>query len=339
MNPKNSYISFCPLVFRTLLFLVLICGGSLALNAQTGRFWMPSDTLHKGRFWSLAGGGAAAYTGTSIGLYHIWYKNYETGPLHSKDDWGQWENMDKWGHLMATYTESYLAYKGARWTGLEENTSIWVGAGVGTLLQLTIEVMDGFSERWGFSWYDLAFNTAGATLFAGQQFLWEEQRVLIKVSTTRPNYSTQLREGTNGLMASPRDAAYDLYGRSIFEYLLKDYNAMTVWASINPNSFLGKHKANSPIPDWLNLAVGIGADGIYGAWGNVWTAPGGERLQLTDYERYQQYYLSLDIDTARIRTRSPFLKTLFSTFRWIKVPAPTLEWNTRGEVIFHPVFW
>lgn len=335
-----TVIRFPKAFARSSVFLLLwMFTFSLSLNAQTGRFWMPSDTLNKERFWSLTGGTTLAYTGATIGLYQIWYKNYDTEPIHSKDDWGQWENMDKWGHAMATYAQSYLAYKGARWTGMSERAAIWTGAGVGMLTQLTIEIMDGFSARWGFSWYDFGFNTGGAALFAGQQLLWQEQRMLIKVSSTRPNYSTVLREGTNGLMASPQDAAYDLYGRTIFEYLLKDYNAMTIWASVNPNAFLGKHKDKSPIPDWLNLAVGIGADGIYGAWGNVWTAPGGERLRLTDYERYRQYYLSLDIDTARIPTRSPFLKTLFSTFRWIKVPAPTLEWNTRGEVIFHPVFW
>lgn len=334
-----TVIRFPKAFARSSVFLLLwMFTFGLSLNAQTGRFWMPSDTLNKERFWSLTGGTTLAYTGATIGLYQIWYKNYDTEPIHSKDDWGQWENMDKWGHAMATYAQSYLAYKGARWTGMSERAAIWTGAGVGTLTQLTIEIMDGFSARWGFSWYDFGFNTGGAALFAGQQLLWQEQRMLIKVSSTRPNYSTVLREGTNGLMASPQDAAYDLYGRTIFEYLLKDYNAMTIWASVNPNAFLGKHKDKSPIPDWLNLAVGIGADGIYGAW-NVWTAPRGERLRLTDYERYRQYYLSLDIDTARIPTRSPFLKTLFSTFRWIKVPAPTLEWNTRGEVIFHPVFW
>lgn len=322
---------------RFILYFFLLI--SFAGYGQSDSFWLPSDTLNKKRFWPLAGGSALAYTGASVGLYQIWYKNYDLEPIHSKDDWGEWENMDKWGHAMTAYTESYLAYKGARWTGLNERQATWTGAGIGTLLQLTVEVMDGFSARWGFSWYDLSFNTGGVALFTGQQMLWHDQRMVLKVSSSRPDYSTMILEGTGGLMASPQEAAYDLYGQNISEYFFKDYNAMTVWLSVNPNSFLGQHKEDSPLPDWLNLAVGIGADGIYGAYGNVWTAPNGERLTLTQYERYKQYYLSLDIDTARIKTKSPFLKTVFSTIRWIKIPAPALEWNTKGEVIFHPIFW
>ena len=338
----NNNIPFPPKTIYSFLKCCLILLFILPFQntyGQNGQFWVPSDTLNKKRLWSLAGGGTLAYSGATVGLYHLWYKNYDLEPIHSKDDWGQWENMDKWGHSMATYTEAYLAYKGARWTGLSERQAIWTGAGVGTLLQLTVEVMDGFSARWGFSWYDLAFNTGGVALFTSQQLLWHDQRMLLKVSSSRPNYSTMLMEGSGGLMASPKDAAYDLYGQHIFEYLFKDYNAMTIWLSLNPNSFLGEKKDKSPIPDWLNLAVGIGADGIYGAYGNVWTAPNGERLSLTQYDRYKQYYLSLDIDTSRIKTNNPFLKTLFSTFRWIKIPSPTLEFNTKGEVIFHPIFW
>jgi hypothetical protein len=301
-------------------------------------FWSPADTLNPKRFWTLAGGGALAYTGASIGLYHAWYKDYELGGFRFFDDWGQWENMDKWGHLMTAYTESYLAYKGARWTGMEEKTAVWVGAGIGTLLQGTIEVMDGFSERWGFSLHDLAFNTAGVAVFTSQQLLWEEQRIWIKVSSTRPQYSTApITNPQTGFTASAREAAYDLYGRNFFEALLKDYNAMTIWASVNPATFSGKPQ--SKWPAWLMVSAGIGADEIFGAYGNVWTTDAGDRLSLRVSQRFQQYYLSLDIDLTRIPTLSPFLKTLFTTLNWIKIPAPTLEWSKRNGLVFHPVYW
>ena len=101
----------------------------------------------------------------------------------------------------------------------------------------------------------------------------------------------------------------------------------------------GKKKENSRFPSWLSIAVGIGADEIYGAYGNVWTTDAGDQLFLSNYSRYKQYYLSLDIDTARIKTNNPFLKTVFSAIRWIKIPAPTLEWSERQGLVFHPIYW
>ena len=114
---------------------------------------------------------------------------------------------------------------------------------------------------------------------------------------------------------------------------------MTVWASVNPHSFLGKKRTDSRFPPWLSLAVGIGADEIFGAYGNVWTTDAGDQLFLKEYSRYQQYYLSLDIDTGKIKTKSPFLKSLFTVIRWVKIPAPTLEWNQRDGFKFHPIYW
>lgn len=326
---------------KIILFLAFIYLGGLSLSGQSSNFWIPSDTINKSRLWLVAGGGGLAYTAASIGLYEIWYKQYPRSNFQFFDDWGEWENMDKWGHAMTAYTESFLAYKGARWVGFEQKSAVWIGAGVGTLLQTTVEVMDGFSERWGFSVYDFAFNTGGVGLFVSQELLWQEQRILLKVSNTRPNYSSSpITNPSNGFTASPREAAFDLFGSNYAEAFLKDYNGMTIWATVTPYSFLSpQQKEQTWVPAWLGVSLGIGAEGIYGAYGNVWTAPSGDRLPLLDIERYKQYYLSLDIDTGRIRTKSPFLKTVFSVIRWIKIPAPTLEWNTKGQLIFHPIYW
>ncbi|OJU23360.1 MAG: hypothetical protein BGN92_03335 [Sphingobacteriales bacterium 41-5] len=45
-----------------------------------------------------------------------------------------------------------------------------------------IEILDGFSNKWGFSWGDMAANVFGAGMFQGQQLLWNEQRIKFKFS-------------------------------------------------------------------------------------------------------------------------------------------------------------
>jgi hypothetical protein len=49
--------------------------------------------------------------------------------------------------------------------------------------------------------------------------------------------------------------------------------------------------------------------------------------------------LSADIDLARIKTKNKTLKTVFSLFNVLKVPAPTVEWNGLGKLKFHPMFF
>ena len=324
------------------LFLIFLFLFNLSpLSGQTLGFWEPADSFHQKRFTYLAGSSALAYTATTIGLYHIWYKEYPQGSFRIFDDWGEWEHIDKAGHLLTAYTESYLAFKGARWTGIEHCKAVWIGAGISTLLQTTVEVMDGFSERWGFSIPDVVSNTIGTALFVGQEFLWQDQRIFLKISNSRPRYPTDPIPANNAptYVTTARDVAYDLYGSNYLEAFIKDYNGMTIWASINPNAFLGNARSKSPLPDWLNIAVGYGAHQVYGAYGNGWRDEEGNAFALTRYPRTRQWYLSLDIDTARIPTDNDFLKTIFSVVRAIKIPAPAIEWRSDGSVRFHPIYW
>lgn len=302
-------------------------------------FLQPSDTLNDWRFWGSAVTGATIYTGVMIGLNELWYSEYERTRFQLFNDLGEWEDMDKMGHLCTAYVEANWVYKGARWTGLEERKSIWLGVALGSLFQASIETLDGFSEKWGFSIPDIAFNTAGVSIFAAQQLIWEEQRILFKVSSYHEPYPDILVPSTSGGSSiSLRDRAKDLYGEAYSARFFKDYNAQTIWASANLRSFMKKE--NSKIPKWLNVAVGYGAENMFGGFDNTWSD--GEVNYVLDenaFPRYRQFYLSLDIDLTRIKTKSPFLKTVFNIINVIKIPAPTLEINTLGKVKFHPIYF
>ena len=47
--------------------------------------------------------------------------------------------------------------------------------------------------------------------------------------------------------------------------------------------------------------------------------------EIPNFERFRQFYLSLDIDFSKIKTNSKFMKAVFTTLSYIKIPLPTLE--------------
>ncbi len=299
----------------------------------------PADTLNKVRFWSSAAAGLTAYTGLVIGLNEIWYKQYERTSFQLFNDVGEWQDIDKVGHLYTAYVESNLAFQIANWTGLERKKSMWLAFGMGNLFQATIEVMDGFSKKWGFSIADIGFNAAGSGLFLGQELLWKEQRMVMKFSSWQKPYPTNLiRSTNNSSTSSASQRASDLYGDAFFAGLIKDYNAQTYWVSGNIYSFLKNE--NSKIPRWLNVAVGYGAENMFGGFENAWEE-GNARYILDEdvFPRYRQYFLSLDIDFARIKTKSKFVNTMLKLLNMLKMPAPALEVNTLGKVKFHPIMF
>lgn len=315
-------------------------GYTQELKIDKYKFLQPSDTFHKGRFWTCAATGASIYTGVMIGLNELWYADYPRSSFHLFDDSGEWNDMDKFGHLYTAYFESRWSYTGARWVGIEERKAAWLGASLGMMYQTSIEILDGFSEEWGFSVPDMAFNTLGSAVFLSQQLIWKEQRITLKVSSnpnSYPDLNILSSDGSTSYLLSQR--AEELYGSNYIASFLKDYNAMTVWASVNVSSFM-PNRPDHKFPKWLNVAVGVGAGNLYGGFANTWEEEG-ITYQLDDdqFPRFQQYYLSLDIDLTRIKTKSHFLKTLFSLVNVIKIPAPTLEFNTQGQVKFHPVYF
>lgn len=322
-----------------LLGCLLLCFEGQAQQADRWKWLEPADTLNKKRFWGSLGTGAAIYSGAALGLYHAWYKDFELTKFRTFDDSGEWQQMDKMGHLLTTYTETRLLYDGARWTGLDKKHSLWLAGAAGMFLQSTVEIMDGFSAEWGFSWSDMGFNALGMGAFVAQEAIWDEQRICFKISTNRrlPQVGETVMSANGQASASVRERHLDLYGRSIPERFLKDYNTMTIWASGNIAAFAPK----SRLPRWLNIAVGYGSANLYGGYQNSWTDDEGNtyRLPQQGYERYREFYLSFDIDLKRIPTRRRFLRSVLSIVNFIKIPAPALEFNTAGKLRFHPVFF
>jgi hypothetical protein len=185
---------------------------------------------------------------------------------------------------------------------------------------LSIEYLDGRSAKWGWSWGDVAADVSGSALYASQQLGWKEQRILLKFSSHKKNYDPSLRARVD-----------DLFGESLPERILKDYNAQTYWLSCNLRSFL----KNTGLPGWLNVSIGYGADGMLGGYENIsYDKDGNIVFNRSDIRRYRQWYLAPDIDLTKIKTSSKFLRTVLFAANCLKFPAPSLEFS-RGQLHGH----
>ena len=305
----------------------------MLIQKKRPSFFTPADTFNQKRFNYALGISTTTYTGFSIALYQAWYKQYPQEGFHTFNDVGEWNDMDKVGHLYTAYFQGVLCYKGAKWTGLNDDKSILVGAICGGLFQTTIEMMDAFSSQWGFSVADIGANFTGIGLFALQQKYWGEQKIMLKVSSLPSSYPNYTVTGSNGTEVTLQQRANSLFGSSFPERFLKDYNAQAYWASFNVNSFLPD---GNKWPVWLNLSLGYGSNNMFGGFENVWESEGEFFAVDKDaFPRVRQYYLGLDLDFTKIKTKNDFLKGLFSIFNIFKAPSPAIELNSKGEVSFH----
>jgi hypothetical protein len=289
---------------------------SIAVNADSTE--LKSCHIQKGRLIGVTVTEGSLYFGSLSGLYFLWYKDYPQSAFHFFNDNGEWLQMDKLGHVTTAYYVSRILHAAHCWAGVSENASIWIGSAISFTYLLNIELLDAFSSEWGFSYGDLVANTIGCALFMGQQFGWHDQRFTLKYSFHPTEYA-QYRP--------------DLLGASFIQQMVKDYNGMSFWLSGNIHSFLPEQ---SKFPRWLNIAIGYGAEGMTGATGNPDNQGG---LRAAEFERYRKFFLSVDIDLTRIRTRSSVLKGIFNILGFIKVPAPAIEFNTKGQFNFYFLYF
>lgn len=256
------------------------------------------------------------YGGAMIGLYSAWYSGYPQTKFHFFNDNKEWLQVDKVGHMYSAYVESKASMELWRWAGLSDKKRIWIGGLSGAAYQTVIETLDGFSEGWGWSWGDFTANCIGSGILVGQEFLWKEQRVDVKFSFHTVNYTEPMLH----------QRADSLYGKSFMNRMIKDYNGQTYWLSANLKSFFPKSK----IPAWLNIAVGYGADGMFGAEDNTWKDKNGNLINRNDIARYRQWYIAPDINLMKIKTKNKLVKTALFFFNSFKFPMPSVGFSKNG---------
>lgn len=267
--------------------------------------------INKKKLYLISGIHIASYASTLFILGETWYKDYPRTSFHTFNDSKEWLQVDKVGHAWTAYNIAKNSASLWRWTGLPRKKSVLLGGITSIGYQSILEYLDAHSAQWGWSWTDMAANVGGTGLYVAQDLAWKEQRIVFKFSAHKEKYE-------NGLLSR----ADGLYGKTLPERILKDYNGQTYWFSGNINSFFKK----SDLPSWVNVAVGYGGKGLFGGFENRAVDNGGNiTFDRRDIQRQRQWYLSPDIDFTRIKTGKKGLKVVFAVLNLIKLPAPALE--------------
>lgn len=271
-----------------------------------------STQLNTKRLNTIVIGAGVSYGVALYALNEAWYKEQGKSDFHFFNDNAQWNQVDKVGHFYSAYQLSNIGKQLFLWTNMsEKNSAIW-GSVMSQALMIPIEVMDGFSVEYGFSWGDIASNLLGAGFFLSQELLWDKQLVKAKFSFHRTEFA-KLRP--------------EVLGDGFFEELLKDYNGQTYWLSFDIYSI---GNGNRKIPKWLNIGLGYGSEQmVYGR--EIENNANG-------YTSHRQYFVGLDFDLSHIHSRKKVVNTLLFVADMIKFPAPTLEF-TNKKINFHWLYF
>ncbi len=295
----NIIIRLIIVFFSIFLFITTGFGQS-----KFNSFLKPSDTLNIQRRNSVIVFESIVFVGGIIQLNKIFNKDHFSTNCTFINDNSTCLQMDKAAHIFTSYQIGNMSYNLLNWAGVSKKNKLIYGAGMGFVFLTTAEVIDGFSKDSNASYGDIVANAGGTSLFVFQDLLWDEQRIVPKFSF----HSSQFISSNIKTMKSQIESEFD---------------GQTFWLSANIQSFFKKSK----VPKFLNIAIGYGVENLDNSTLN------------TNVEPYRQLFLSLDVDLTRIKTNSHLLKTLFSVFNTIKVPAPTIEFSRNNQLKWHFIYF
>jgi hypothetical protein len=296
------------LKIKLLIFLII------KVNITLSQFYVKADSLNKNRFIASSVLASSSWTSSYLVLSKVWYNEYEKTKLHSFNDYNNWMQMDKAGHIYSTYHFSQQVTKAYRWAGVNNKNSAIIGSSVAWGYLFSIELLDGTSKNWGFSWSDLAANTIGSAIYLSQELGLEKQVFKFKFSYHPSDYAQYRPE---------------VLGTNFKEKILKDYNAQTYWLSLSPVFFLKESK----FPKYINLALGYSVDQKLIGDKDFFESFDGKNK----FYAKREFILSLDIDVKALNIKKQWLKSLLSPFNSVKIPFPALLW--RGNVLYGKILY
>jgi hypothetical protein len=257
----------------------------------------------------LAGGLAALDAGLWFYNSQVWY-DHPTTKFHTFNDWYNSKlNVDKLGHIHMATVYTKMLKPAFEWAGFNRNDSYLYSSLTAWLFQLQMEIYDSFFAEWGFSWWDIASNTAGS-------FYPYLQQIYPPLKIVNLKYSYH-----------PSNA----YKDKSFTHFIADYEGTTYWLTLDLNEILPKQLDNL-WPDWLNIAIGYGGENLVNQFG------ANEDINRRGLGK-EEWYLAFDYNLIKIFNpdENTFLYQLLDFLNLFHLPSPTVRFSP--SAIYYGIYF
>jgi hypothetical protein len=171
---------------------------------------------------------------------NLWWKGEESSFHFDWDrDWKYALGSDKFGHAYFPYLMSNIYRQAFIWIGFDSLSSTYYSSGLAMTYQTYIEIRDGFSKEWGFSWGDF-----GADLIGTGYPLLQQHVPILRAFSPKISYY-------------PSDA----FRAGAHKAIIDDYESTYDWLSIDVHELLPK-EWRKYYPAFVNIALGHSVKGL-----------------------------------------------------------------------------
>ncbi len=252
------------------------------VHAQT----LTKDSVNTKKLLLVSGISAGTFVYAYGIQNNMWWKG-KPAKFHTnwQQDWTYALGSDKIGHFFFGNLVSTIYKNSFKWIGFSSKHS-YLYAGLFTFAYQTfLEIRDGFSKQYGFSWGDFAANSLGSMYLYMQYNYPPLKNFNLKISYFP---SARFRNGSNA-------------------YITDDYESTYHWLSINIKKLL-PNKWGKYFPNFINIALGHGVKGL-------------DNLKFGKHE----IFVAVDWNLQAIKTKSKLLKSLLEILNKYHFPSPAIK--------------
>lgn len=264
------------------IFLAIILFLSISVYPQVEK----KDSINYTKLYVMSGVTAATFI-YAYGLQNdMWWKGRKSDfHFNWQQDWNASLGADKVGHLFFGYTVADIYNHAFQYVGYSKRESVLYSGILAFTYQTFLEIRDGFSSDYGFSWGDFSANLIGSTY-----------PILQNEYPTLRNFNFKI-----SYQSSER------FKNNSNKYIMDDYESTYHWLTIDFDQFLPEN-IEKLFPDFVNIALGHSVNGL----NNLGTAK-------------HEFFIGLDWDIEGLPGNSPLLSFIKNTLNLYHLPAPTIK--------------
>jgi hypothetical protein len=248
---------------------------------------------------------AVCFTGVYLYMQQVWWKdNVQKFHFDWSRDYRYANNLDKMGHFMGGQLVADAYFDACKGLKMTDKQAVWWGFSVGTMVQVLIELKDGYAPNYGYSMGDMVAGSFGSL----QPYL-KQKSTFFRNTDFKGSYWQRTTK------------YFDTRGIKRIPVHIDDYINQTYWMSTSLR-YLTNNRYEK-IPDWLYLSLGWGIEAK--SWNSNPKDPGTGGKP--------EFYLALDVNLLKLfKPKHKFWVQTLKRFNYIKFPMPTLQLTQKPKL-------
>ena len=192
---------------KYIVIIIILFTGFNITYPQTKKDSVSKRIINTSKLYLIGGVTAGVFVCGYAVQNNLWWKG-DKSKFHFtwRQDWIYALGEDKFGHFFFPYLVSNIYSQALEWADFDKEKSLWYSSSFALAYETFVEIRDGFSNQWGFSWGDFTADALGSAYPVFQNKIPVLKNFNFEISFYP---SDRFKHGSNSVIFDDYESTYD----------------------------------------------------------------------------------------------------------------------------------